>query len=93
VQHHQNMNLITLLCCSAVVALCMWGRRTPEARGALTTLVLAGGLLLFFVGLLLSALFFSIGPGLASFGFVAMITGLVAVVIGIPAMHFGAKSD
>jgi hypothetical protein len=79
------MNFIIFLSCLAVLAVGLWGRRNPEARGALTALLGAGGLLCFFGGFLLVGLL-----GFGFLGYLAMTVGAFALAIGIPVMHIGA---
>jgi hypothetical protein len=79
------MNLITTLSCLSVFALCFWGRRAPEARGALTALIICGALFAFFGGFLLAGLL-----GAHAFGYLLMTIGAFALAIGLPTMHLGA---
>ncbi len=79
------MNFITFLSCLAVLSVGVWGRRSPEARGALTALLGAGGLLCFFGGFLLVGLL-----GFGFLGYLSMTMGAFALAVAIPVMHVGA---
>jgi hypothetical protein len=82
------MNFITFLSCMSVLAVGLWGRRNPEARGALTALLGAGGLLSFFGGFLLVGLL-----GFGFLGYLSMTLGAFALAVGIPVMHIGAPKS
>jgi hypothetical protein len=82
------MNLITCLSCLSVLSLCIWGRRSPDARAALTALVIAGCLFAFFAGFLLAGIF-----AIGSLGYLLMVTGAFGLAIGVPTMHLGAPAS